>query len=52
MVPHITGKSNPAHMLSKHCDCDMPSVSSILKPMLFWHSDILEEEDMKDTEVT
>ena len=47
---HIMGKCNPADILSKHWD--MPSVWDMLKAMLFWHKDILAEEDVKESEVT
>jgi len=45
---HIQGKCNPADILSKHWD--MASVWETLKPLMFWHRNILDEEEAKESE--
>ena len=45
---HIRGECNPADILSKHWD--MASVWETLKPLMFWHRNILDEEEAKESE--
>ena len=47
---HIKGSCNPPDILSKHWD--MASIWSMLKPLLFGHKDIPEEEDVIEDEIT
>jgi hypothetical protein len=39
---HFKGESNPDDILSKHWD--MASVWEALKPLLFWHKNLLAEK--------